>query len=61
MTYTELNTAIEHAWSAFFDSLFESNILVADLDKIDTAMDNKDCYNGVTDAIVSVVDLECEE
>lgn len=54
MTYGDMDIAINHAWDAFFDSLFESNVLVSDLDKIDKAID----FNTVKNWIIFAVDLE---
>lgn len=61
MTYTELDHAIDNAWLAFIDSLFKSNLLVDDLDKIVKVMDYKDYLSGVTDVIMSVVEWESED
>ena len=54
MTYGDMDIALSNAWDAFFDSLFESNILVTDLDKIEEAID----FNTVKNWVIFAVDLE---
>lgn len=60
MTYDELDEITDNAWLAFFN-VFKDNGL--DIYKIEQAMDNKDCFNDVEDAIMNAVrnELEGEE
>lgn len=57
MTYDELDKIMDDAWLAFFD-VFKDNGL--DIYKIEEAMDYKDCFNDVEDAIMNAVHTELE-
>lgn len=57
MTYDELDEITDVAWLAFFN-VFKDNGL--DIYKIEEAMDNKDCFNAVEDAIINAVHNELE-
>jgi DNA-binding transcriptional MerR regulator len=57
MTYDELDEIVDDAWLAFFN-VFKDNGL--DIHKIEQAMDNKDCFNDVEDAIMNAVHTELE-
>ena len=57
MTYDELDEITDAAWLAFFD-VFKDNGL--DIHKIEEAMDYKDCFNDVEDAIMNAVHTELE-
>ena len=57
MTYDELDEITDAAWLAFFN-VFKDNGL--DIYKIEEAMDYKDCFNGVEDAIMNAVHTELE-
>lgn len=52
MTYDELDEITDLAWLAFFN-VFKDNGL--DVYKIEEAMDYKDCFNDVEDAIMNAV------
>lgn len=60
MTYDELDEITDQAWLAFFN-VFKDNGL--DIYKIEQAMDSKDCFNDVEDAIMNAIrnELEGEE
>jgi len=60
MTYDELDEITDQAWLALFN-VFKDNGL--DIYKIEEAMDYKDCFNDVEDAIINAVrnELEGEE
>lgn len=57
MTYDELDKITDQSWLAFFN-VFKDNGL--DIYKIEEAMDNKDCFNDVEDAIMNAVHTELE-
>lgn len=57
MTYDELDEITDLAWLAFFN-VFKDNGL--DVYKIEEAMDAKDCFNDVEDAIMNAVHTELE-
>lgn len=57
MTYDELDEITDQAWLAFFN-VFKDNGL--DIYKIEEAMDNKDCFNDVEDAIMATLGNEIE-
>jgi hypothetical protein len=57
MTYDEPDEITDAAWLAFFN-VFKDNGL--DIYKIDKAMDYKDCFNDVEDAIMNAVHTELE-
>ena len=57
MTYDELDEITDAAWLAFFN-VFKDNGL--DIYKIEEAMDYKDCFNDVEDAIMNAVHTELE-
>lgn len=57
MTYDELDEITDLAWLAFFN-VFKDNGL--DIYKIEEAMDYKDCFNDVEDAIMNAVHTELE-
>lgn len=57
MTYDELQELTRDAWDAFFKVFGTAGIIEDDLA---TALDHKDCFNNVDDAVMSVVVLEQE-
>lgn len=57
MTYNELDSIVEGAWSVFFDHLAFNGINTED---VADSLDTKDCFNDIFDAIISHVDLEEE-
>ncbi len=57
MTYDELDEITDLAWLAFFN-VFKDNGL--DIYKIEEAMDYKDCFNDVEDAIMNAIHTELE-
>lgn len=59
MTYEELDVAVDGAWEAFFSQLaFATGVDTAD---VADALDGKDCFNDVFDAIISCVEIDDEE
>lgn len=58
MTYDELDNIVDGGWSLFLDHLAFNGI---DSNKVASKLNNKDCFNGVFDAIIACVDLEAEE
>lgn len=58
MTYDQLGEVENKAWEAFLDVLENAGISRAE---VSNALDNKDCYNDVFDAIISCVEIEDEE
>lgn len=56
MTYDELESSINGAWELFFNHL---GFVGVDTDRLVTLMDQKDCFNDVSDCIYQSV--ECEE
>lgn len=58
MTYDQLGEVENKAWEAFLDVLENAGI---NRTKVSNALDNKDCYNDVFDAIISCVNIEDEE
>lgn len=58
MTYDEFCEVETKAWDAFV-GVFEKNGVIGD--DLIFALDSKDCYNDVSDAVLSVVVLECED
>lgn len=57
MTYDELDEITDLAWIAFFKVFKDSGL---DIYKIERAMDNKDCFNDVEDAIMAALHNEIE-
>lgn len=57
MTYDEFCVIETQAWDAFIEA-FEKHGVIGD--DLISALDSKDCYNDVSDAVLSVVVLECE-
>lgn len=58
MTYDDFCVLETEAWDAFI-AVFEKKGINGD--DLISALDSKDCYNDVTDAVLSVVVLECED
>ncbi len=59
MTYEELDTAVYDAWQAFFSQLAFTTGL--DTSDVADALDGKNCFNDVFDAIISCVEIDDEE
>ncbi len=58
MTYDEFGNLEHEAWTAFLNVFEKAGVNRAELSNI---LDYKDCYNDVSDAIISCVDIEDEE
>lgn len=57
MTYYELDVIMDDAWLAFFEVFKDSGL---DIHKIEEAMDKKDCFIDVEDAIMAALGNELE-
>ena len=58
MTYEGLMDVVDRAWSEMVTRITsETGCDTADLLR---SLDCKDCFNGVFDAVIDVVDVECE-
>ncbi len=58
MTYDELVDIESKAWTEYLNVLAASGI---DRSDVSNALDAKDCFNDVFDAVISCVDIEDEE
>lgn len=58
MTYEQLCDLEDKASKAFLNVLEDAGINRAE---VSNALDNKDCYNDVSDAIISCIEIKDEE
>lgn len=58
MTYDEFEDVVDEAWDAFFDVLDKYEI---NRGKVYLSLNRKDCFNDVSDAVMSCVKLESED
>lgn len=54
MDYLELKGIVNSAWLEFYHHLSANGFSDEQINKLDTLLDNKDCFNDVLDCVMGV-------
>lgn len=55
MEYEELKSACDNAWIEFYHALSHTGVTDEQINKLDTLLDNKDCFNDVFGCVMESV------
>ena len=57
MNYTEFSAKEDAAWRAFYETVKLHGLSDAQVNRLRTNLDNKDCFNDVSDCLADVSEL----